>query len=338
MEQQALAIVPTNTVHSTSTLASSGSDTTAAQAIAPGTQAWLMTSDAQALEVKVLQLVRNEDTKGAITAILRSKLPLYIQVLTTRESLGSSEVAKSAHELRPHISKALAYHLTASETIGSTVVVQDPKMVAYEVMSVFEKHVWNFDWGKLDPFALSHDMQKHKIGNRAALTSSPGDRLFGFPDANRATQEVMDRLYYFMGYSNGVYTILIGKANKVLEDARHLEVTDFKTIQRKVTTAVQNALAEAGRDFKAVAKTKSHLTKFPHDGSSLIKYEDSTFATLLGLCQTKLDSLESDDFWEDRAKEVKARDKKIDALGDPFPPSSALFARGDGNTCHDKHH
>ena len=306
---------------------SNAGSTGQSSAVSAATMAWMLTQGPQSLETEVMKAVEASQQALAINLIGRSRLPLYLQMLVWRDSLGSSEVARSARQLRPHRTSAFSFALTSAEDEHQT-LVQDKKFAAYVVLASFDKAFWDFNWGELDPFALLHHITKHVKGSRSSLLSAPGDCLYGKADSNRSVSEIMDRAMYFIGFSNGVFTNFIQHANKVLESAKTLPQVDYHTIQRKVTEAVKVGMRQAGEDFRSVMKTITHATRFPNEGKHLLLLKDSSYINLLKAAQERIDIIDNEDFWDDRKKEEDEQKRKLATLGDVLPLSSLVHAPG----------
>ena len=310
----------TSDAASISTTSFSNSDKGSKEAsLNAATQAWLLQPGPQALEADVLKALSDPpDWGAAINMIARSQYILYIQLLVWRDSLGQSEVAKKAKQIRPHRSRAFSYAITA-DTNEHNQLVQEKGFADYIVQPAFDKTFWSFDWGTLNPFSLLHHIQTHKAGSRVALTSNDDETLWGDLSANRAVCEIMDRSFYMLGMINGVFTNFISHANQRLEAAVGLPDMDMLTIKRKVTRAVRQGLSDAGVEFVSAMKATSHLDVLPCNGDHLLVIADSTYIKLLQNCTEKIRSIENDDFWEDRRKSEDAKQEKIDALGHSTP-------------------
>jgi hypothetical protein len=310
----------TSDAASISTTSFSNSDKGSKEAsLNAATQAWLLQPGPQTLEADVLKALSDPpDWGAAINMIARSQYILYIQLLVWRDSLGQSEVAKKAKQIRPHRSRAFSYAITA-DTNEHNQLVQEKGFADYIVQPAFDKTFWSFDWGTLNPFSLLHHIQTHKAGSRVALTSNDDETLWGDLSANRAVCEIMDRSFYMLGMINGVFTNFISHANQRLEAAVGLPDMDMLTIKRKVTRAVRQGLSDAGVEFVSAMKATSHLDVLPCKGDHLLVIADSTYIKLLQNCTEKIRSIENDDFWEDRRKSEDAKQEKIDALGHSTP-------------------
>lgn len=310
---------------STGSNGSMGSDKTSRDnSINAATQAWLMQPVPQALEAEIMSKLKEPpDYAAAISLIARSQFVLYIQMLTWRDSLGQSETAKMAKQIRPHRSAAFSFAITA-ETDEHNNLVQDTDYADYIVLVVFDKCFWAWEWGNLNPFTLLQHIQQHKQGSRVTLTSSDKDILWGDLAANRAVSEIMDRAYYMLGMINGVFSNFIAHANQRLEAAVGLPKVDLLTIKKKVTRAVVQGLTDAGTSFASTMKATSHTNVLPCNGRHLILVPDSTYIKLLQTCSTKIKAIENDEFWADRKDEEAAKEAKLELLGAPSHMRSPL--------------
>ena len=111
----------------------------------------------------------------------------------------------------------MAYALSGTEDPVTGIVEQHDDYANWLVDADFDKDFWEGDWHLLDPFKMVYEMQKHRKGNRAELTSSPGSLMWAESSANRFISEYMDRAFYTAGWDNGVFTDFIKKANAELE-------------------------------------------------------------------------------------------------------------------------
>ena len=299
-------VTPTTPAAASTTLHTS---TPSKSALSMETAAWLLTEPVQTLEAKVMAAVESEDFQAAVDAIGRSKFPLYLQLLVNRDSLGSSEVAKNAKSLRNYRTAAFSFAITA-EADDNDNLVQTDKDASYTVLNKFDTTFWSWEWEALDPFALIFDIQKHRIGeSRASLMMHCDEFMYGDIAANRAAAEYMDRAYYSVGFTNGVFTNFMAPANKVLEMAKGIHADDFKTVRRGVTAAVKRGLTDAGADMKAAMSTSTHKKKFPQDGSRLLQLKESPYQKMLDAITQQLTAMTNTDFWQDRRKkEIEAQE------------------------------
>ena len=91
-----LAPISTSSTVQTGTSASGSKDTQ----LSTETQAWLLSNEAQAIEVRFRAAMNKKDTFAAVMVLSRSRNGSFMQLLVNRSSFGSSDPWRRAKSLR----------------------------------------------------------------------------------------------------------------------------------------------------------------------------------------------------------------------------------------------
>ena len=93
---------------------------------------------------------------------------------------------------------------------------------------------------------------------------------YGDIHANEAFIPYADRLCYFLGYDNGVYTNFLKPVHKVLLEAPDANADDFLDVQEACTAAVVLGQTEMAEHFHAYLSSESPSISFPFNGTQLV--------------------------------------------------------------------
>ena len=278
------------------------------------TQAWLLSKEAQDIEVRFRTAINRKDVFAAIMVLSRSRNGIFMQLLVNRASIGSSDIWKRAKALRGQLLSAFSFAITSKRRGGSDAdtadeLIQPDKLDTFTADTAFFDLFWGKDtstldrgrgqWQAIHPHKLVYAVKSLQRGSNAAtMCNIPADRLWGDFTQNTFVATLLDAAFHFSGYKNGVFTRFIEPVNVILSDNSTLPTHLYKRLQLQLTEAVLLGLKEAGTAYDACFLTNSHVDIFPEDGMELLG-PDSKFSRRMRRIEKKLENLSDDEFWED---------------------------------------
>jgi len=213
-------------------------------------------------------------------------------------------------DLKVHLRPVLAFHLTAEEDATSTMV--QPSDLETFFTTLTEKMTSSLTQLKLNsqagnPHKLAYAVARTR-DTRAVDTSPKEIVQYGDYQSNASMMILIDRLCYFLGYANGLYTKFMQRPQTAILKARFREPHDNLDIQEAVTTAVVLGHSEMERLLSIPLATDDPLMKLPSDGHALVAI-DGEFATKMTWIETNIDNPYIDLF-----KRLRVKLAKVDAL------------------------
>ena len=291
----ALQAISTSTISGTSN-ASSGSKSQAFKALSPEAILWVNSEPVQVFEREVVKLAEADNFQDAAFMLSRSGWALFVQLLHGRTTLGASLLVQYAPQLKRRKSAMLAFAI-AADTGKCLLTGKDNALLMPEKLKLFPskfpdtkfaKQIWA-NWRDLDPYEVKHLIDTMQRGSGATLLVKKGDpRFWSDVGNNRTISELMDRAFHTLGYTNGVFTDFICKANDTLENAAGLSNAQLKHVEIRVTQAVQEGLGEAFEAYNDFISSPSHKATLPQNGDSLLKYGATNYEHLIGTIKAKI--------------------------------------------------
>ena len=232
-------------------------------------------------------------------------MPLIMQMLTTRNHIGKSEVLERGKELRAKLRSVIAFVVSAHEDRSTTpaTLVQHDRLLTYDKYNVMPKVLMDVAYGcskgdfhLLDPFTISTSVKKRRNCRDAPATVSSAATKWSSVENNMAAAEYLDRYFHMLGFDNGVFTEFIKRPNAMLTSNKSLPTHAMKLLKEAVTAAVITGLNDLGKEWLTAITTDSHLCPFPHEGNSL-SGADGVCIKELDYIQQRLDKLDDDNFW-----------------------------------------
>ena len=110
------------------------------------------------VEGKLTKALASKSIHAAIMAITRSKIGLFMQLLTRRQTLGAAEIWKRVPRLKIHLKAAMSFALTAKPD-DKNVLQQHTDLARLSVDSAFFHQFWGDkrgDWENILPHKLVH--------------------------------------------------------------------------------------------------------------------------------------------------------------------------------------
>ena len=233
----------------------------------------------QSLEVLNLEAVLRPkllgvpDSRFIITTILRFRKSILSQlVLGTRSSVPGDEMWDQIQPLSVHGRDTLAFSLTA-HTNAQNVMVQPDEL------KIFATKLSEASYRALVHLKLNNataSLHKLAFSIRNILSDGTKDKtpraaiMYGDHSCNAASMKYGDRLAYFLGFKNGVYSNFLDPIQDILLEAPDAEPDDFLDIQEACTQVVTLGHAEMQKHFEIFLTTDSPAVQFPFDGDALV--------------------------------------------------------------------
>ena len=226
-------------------------------------------------EIRTKLLVDPPDARFIITRVLRFRNPILSQLVlgcAGRHTVPGDDVWEQVQPLAVHGKDVLAFSLTA-DTDANSIMVQpdDLKIFSTKLSEASFKAMVHLKLNS--PTASLH---KLAFTIRNILSDSTRDRtphaaiLYGDHSCNAASMKYGDRLAYFLGWKNGVYTAFMDPIQDILLEAPDAEQDDFRDIQEACTEVVILGHAEMHKHFEIFLTTDSPLVSFPFGGKLLV--------------------------------------------------------------------
>ena len=274
------------------------------------TQAWLLSEEAQRIELQFRDALNHKDVYSAIMILTRSRNGLFMQLLVNRNNIGASELWKRAKAIRGQLLPAFSFAVTSRRRGGpdpatANELIQPDKLDTFTADVSFFDLFWGKDgssvrgkWSKIHPHKVVFAIKSLQRGSKAVrMVDIPEDKRWGDFTQNTFVAGYLDSAFHFSGYKNGVFTAFIEPANALLSENSNLAPRRFAVLQRQVTSAVYLGLDEAGVPYNACFATNSHSDSYPEEGLRLLP-EDSKYSRRLARIQRKLENLSDDEFWD----------------------------------------
>jgi hypothetical protein len=304
---------------STSTIGGSSKD----HSLSVDTQSWLLTTTAQAVEDKLTKALASNSNTTAIMAVSRSKVGLFLQLFTRRQSLGSAEIWKRVPRLKMHLRDAMSFALTAKPD-ANNVLVQHTDLATYKMDLALYNQFWGDkrgEWHNILPHNLVHSIKAMKrSATNVTMYEAKESRRWGYATQNNAARGFLDNAFHFCGYDNGVFSAFIKPFNDILEENSDLTSKKKHTLQERVTNAISLGLREAGAAFADQFTSNSHLDPFPQNGTSLLP-KHSMASRELSNINDNLEKLENKSFWgeDQELNELQEQVRLLKQQGPPPP-------------------
>ena len=221
------------------------------------------------------KLANPPDARFIITKVLRFRNPILSQLVLGcpgRNTVPGDDLWERVQPLAVHGKDVLAFSLTA-DTDANSIMVQP------EDLKIFSTKLSEASFKALVHLKLNSptaSLHKLAFAIRNILSDSTRDRtpqaaiLYGDHSCNAASMRYGDRLAYFLGWKNGVYTAFIDPIQDILLEAPDAEPDDFRDIQEACTDVVVLGHAEMHRHFEIFLTTDSPLGGFPFGGQMLV--------------------------------------------------------------------
>ena len=284
----------------------------------PETQTWLNSKQVMQLERKLATCFGTTPPSyhAAIMAVSRSRMPLIIQMLTSRSSLGKSEVLKRGKELRTKLKSAIAFAVSAHEDTSTdpATLKQHDRLIQYdqhmpEILLQAAYGSSKGDFAAFDPIVITKSIEQ--LLTRRKSTRATVSRVLRWADVevNSAVATYLDRYFHMLGWNNGCFSDFMKRPNKMLTQNTSLPPHEKLVLKKKVSAAVLIGLSSVGDEWRTMLQAESHTAPFPHDGKSLVPNDSACFKELDYL-QERIDKLDDTHFWDADDDELEAPPKK----------------------------
>ena len=269
-------------------------------------QAWLNSREVIEIESALTTCLATSPPSynAAVAAVARSRMPLIMQMLTTRNHIGKLEALKRGKELRAKLRSVMAFFVSAHEDTSTT----PPSLVQHDRLLTYDKFMPKVlmdvaygsskgDFHLLDPLTVSTSVEQRRNRRAAPTTVSPATTKWSSVENNMAAAEYLDRYFHLLGFDNGVFSSFIKRPNAILTANKSLPEHEMTVLRVAVTDAVIVGLNDLGKEWLTAITTDSHLCPFPHGGISLSGLDGVCYKEL-DYIQQRLDKLDDDTFWE----------------------------------------
>lgn len=265
------------------------------------------------------------DHRYAITKVLRAKLSLTSQlVLGTRSSVPGGEIWDRVKAGASHLPEVLAFAITAEED-SNNILVQPDRLKTFgarlSIKTVKELVQLHFNSSEASLHALAHKVRN--MTTEGAKDRTPHSSIrYGSVHANEAYVMYADRICYFVGFDNGVYSSFLKPIHKLLLSAPDANDDDFLDVQEACTDAVTLGHKEMARHFAVFTSAGSPSVPLPFNGTMLVA-DDGEF-------KARCDEIKFD-MADPNSKLFKRRRQKlkdVDALPKKLLQLDAMLRQG----------
>jgi len=273
--------------------------------LTPETQAWLNTKPVLEVESRIQKCLSTNPPSynAAVMAVSRCRLPLLVQLLTARNSLGKSEQLKRGRELRNKLQAAMAFAISAHEDNSTTpsTLVQDSRLSLYDqvmpnIMLSAAYGAQKGEFALIDPQKLVASIESQRTRKPYRHKSIPADQMWGDLTINTTAAVSLDNYFHFLGWSSGAFSAFMAKPNAMLLHNQGLPDGHLAVLKEHVTKAVRLGFGLLGNEWLTCLNAGSHLAPFPFNGASLFD-PDGPYVRELDYLQSRIDKLDEEDFW-----------------------------------------
>ena len=244
-------------------------------------------------------------------------MPIIFQVLHKAHSMvAGSPILSRGVELKPHITAALSFAITAVEVpakvLGGKSTLETPDWAqGYMCSQAFKEAMWTPLWSKLDPYAIIYDLDNKLLKGNAVEHKYNADRKWSNHTTNAQASEALNSAFHLLGYDNGVFSSFIKPAQSLLVLVGSIDEDDALDIKDDVTKAVVAALKAAEKLYAGVLQTGHPDAKMPNSGKSLLDSSDPYYQTMKDIQRDLLDNRQQDTRFRRKAAKRKAVEDQL---------------------------